>query len=364
MLHFHRVKKMLKHLKQEPLTVSEPSLAFRFLRVIVLSAALFTMTSPVVANDSTARISVGGLVFLKSNDTRMTSEVLSVSATHINVRYLFRNDAANDIDATVAFPMPAFEWNPQQSAWDANVGPIETFSVVVNGRPIATQVERKALLAERDITSTLRTDGLTDAQIFRTFGDMTLKGHGLSAAQIQKLTQLGAFQNDAPMWRVKETAYWGQKFPGDGDIAVEHNYKPLSGSSYNIFSADSDFAAPERLPIGTSPEDQKREDRACLREGGRNAIIKRMTTLFKQGAKTVRVTLDDVEYVLGTGRNWKGPISDFTLDIVKATPDQIVSLCFPGKAIRVDDLTLRFQQTSFLPPERLLVYFYTVKVDK
>ena len=33
------------------------------------------------------------------------------------------------------------------------------------------------------------------------------------------------------------------------------------------------------------------------------------------------VMLDEVEYILGTGRNWKGPISDFTLDIVKVTPD-------------------------------------------
>ena len=74
------------------------------------------------------------------------------------------------------------------------------------------------------------------------------------------------------------------------------------------------------------------------------------------------VMLDEVEYILGTGRNWKGPISDFTLDIVKVTPDQIVSLCFPGKATRVDDLTLRFQHKNFVPPDRLLVYFYSFEV--
>ena len=133
------------------------------------------------------------------------------------------------------------------------------------------------------------------------------------------------------------------------------------GESKKPRTGNKSFQGTATLPLSTITS---RCPVAHLSEGGRNAIIKLMTTLFKQGAKAVRVTLDDVEYVLGTGRNWKGPISDFTLDIVKATPDQIVSLCFPGKAIRVDDLTLRFQQTSFLPPERLLVYFYTVKVDK
>jgi len=101
-------------------------------------------------------------------------------------------------------------------------------------------------------------------------------------------------------------------------------------------------------------------DRACLNGGGRSAVLKRMTAMLRQGAKTVRVTLEDVEYILGTGRNWKGPISDFTLDIVKQSPDQVVSLCFPGKVARVDDLTLRFEHKNFVPPDRLLVYFYTL----
>ena len=234
--------------------------------------------------------------------------------------------------------------------------------MTIEGRPIVTQVEQKALYQKRDIKANLRSAGLTDKQIFRSFGDMTLDGPRLLAEQAKKLDQLGAMNNDGPLWEVVETAYWQQTFPGNSDLAVEHNYKPLSGGSYNIFTADSNFAAPERLPVGTREEDRRREDRACLGDGGRNALIKRMTALFKQGAKTVRVTLDDVEYILGTGRNRKGSISDFTLDIVKATPDQIVSLRVPGKATRVDDLTLRFQHTNFVPPDRLSVYFHPFKV--
>ena len=58
---------------------------------LVLSVLLFCFTTHAVANDSTARIGVGGLVFLKNDDIRMASEALSVSPKRINVRYRFRN---------------------------------------------------------------------------------------------------------------------------------------------------------------------------------------------------------------------------------------------------------------------------------
>lgn len=331
---------------------------FKRLKPLVLSALLLGVIFPAIANDSTARIGVGGLVFLKNDDIRMVSELLTISPQRINVRYRFRSETATDINAVVAFPMPAFHWNPGEAAGEANVGPIESFTVKVDGRPVVTQVEQKALLGKRDITANLRDAGLTDTQIFRSFGDMTMKGHLLPAALAKKLNQLGAFQIDGPTWEVAETAYWQQKFPGNSDLAVEQNYEPLSGSSYGYYTFHNDYAV-DRPPIPLG-----RHEPVCLDEGSRSAVIKRISALSTPSDKPIMVMLDEVEYILGTGRNWKGPISDFTLDIVKATPDQIVSMCFPGKATRVDDLTLRFQHKNFVPPDRLLVYFYSFKIDK
>ena len=331
---------------------------FKCLKQLVLSALLLGVTSPAVANDSTARIGVGGLVFLKSDDIRMASETLSVSAKRINVRYRFRNESASAIDAVVAFPMPAFHWNMGESAGEANMGPIETFTAKADGRTIAMQVEQKALLDKRDITANLRKAGLTDKQIFRSFGDMTLNGSRLPTEQAKKLDQLGAMNKDGPLWDVTETAYWQQIFPAKQDLEVEHSYMPLKGMSYSYYSYNNDFAVNNPL----LPQD--RNEPVCLDEGSRSAVIKRISALAKPGSTQVKVMLDEVEYILGTGRNWRGPISDFTLDIVKATPDQIVSLCFPGKATRVDDLTLRFEHKNFVPPDRLLVYFYSFKIVK
>ncbi len=338
-------------------------LCSRAARLSLLGAICAGYCLPAMANDSTARIGVGGLVFTKSNDIRMVSETLLISPKRVNVRYRFFNESPAPIDAVVAFPMPAFGWNPRQSAWDANVGPMNSFAVSVDNHLVATKVEQKAWLDKRDITPDLRGAGLSDAQIFRTFGDMTMQGSRLPSAQVRQLKQLGAFDPNSPAWEVTETAYWQQTFPAQQEIAVEHNYKPLAGGSYNVFSSVSEVTGSERQLPG-SPNLENSVDRACLNDGGRSAVLKRMTTMFQQGAKAVRVTLDDVEYILGTGRNWKGPISDFTLNIVKWSPDQVVSLCFPGKATRVGHLTVRFEHKNFVPPDRLLVYFYTLTAEE
>ena len=73
----------------------------------------------------------------------------------------------------------------------------------------------------------------------------------------------------------------------------------------------------------------------------------------------MQVSLSDIEYVLGTGRNWAGSIQDFTLRIKKQTPDQLVSLCFPGTPKRIDPLTLEFNHKDFVPQDKLVVYFYS-----
>ncbi len=77
----------------------------------------------------------------------------------------------------------------------------------------------------------------------------------------------------------------------------------------------------------------------------------------------VYVTLHDVEYILGTGRNWKGPIGVFTLRIEKDSPDQLVSLCLPGELRKVDSTSYEFTSKDFVPQDKLVIYFYDVGPD-
>jgi Domain of unknown function (DUF4424) len=128
-------------------------------------------------------------------------------------------------------------------------------------------------------------------------------------------------------------------------------------------ASEAQAEAPGRLM--TSSQNDGGVDRACTDQGSERAVNQRVTELFRSSAaRAVYVTLHDVEYILGTGRNWKGPVTEFTLDIVKQAPSDIVSLCFPGKPQKLDELSLRFRQKDFVPPDRLQVNFYSLSAQR
>ena len=58
------------------------------------------------ANDSTAELSTGGLVFVRNENVEMRAEDLFISAAEIRVRYRFFNRSDKDVTVHVAFPMP------------------------------------------------------------------------------------------------------------------------------------------------------------------------------------------------------------------------------------------------------------------
>lgn len=319
------------------------------------TVGLTLLATSAVANDTTARVGAGGLVFTKSNDIRMVSEKLSISTSRVTVDYVFRNESSTAIDTTVAFPMPPYGLNCGEAAIEANVRPLDSFRIIVNDQPVRPAKVRRAEVRGKDVTAALRQAGLSDEQIFVSFGhDCGTSRYGteLSPRQQRALEKFGAMVGGDPRWKVAETAHWQQTFPPLRDVRVRHEYKPFTG-----YAGSSDLSVvPDSIPVSTSED--YRVDRACVGESGLRAIRRRAMQGLSHNA-SAGVALHDVEYILGTGRNWKGPIGEFTLDIIKGTPDQIVSLCFPGKPTRVDDLTLRFQQREFTPPDRLHVNFYS-----
>lgn len=329
--------------------------------LLCLSSLLLPLTTQ--ANDTTARVGAGGITLLQSADIRMAEEQLTISPKRITVRYRFENDSNQGIDATVAFPMPAYSWNPGFTALDANNMPMSSFLARINEVPVQTVRQRRAMLNDRDITVPLHEAGLSDAQLFDTFGDATPDGHGLSAEQAQTLIRLGALSDNHPNWQVAETRTWQQHFPARSALRVEHQYQPWVGTVYDApYQQGFEFNTLLPIPSGVSRAD-KAPGEACVDEGTRQAVERRIKQLVAKGAKIVWVTLQDVEYILGTGRNWKGPIGDFTLTLEKESPDQLVSLCFPGKPQHQGKQKLVFKQHAYTPQDRLVVYFYTIRGD-
>jgi len=327
--------------------------------IVSLSILLLAIGFSVRANDSTARVGAGGITLLKDDNIRMLQETLVISTKAVRVRYRFINELNREIQTTVAFPMPAYIWNPGISALEANVGPLKSFQLRIDGRSVATQLNRQALIGERDVTARLREMGLSDTQIFETFGDCTIDGCNLTRKQLDQIAELAGVNTSPAPWSVTATAFWEQAFPAQQEIEIEHEYQPFAGVVFN---------APYQVFNGKVVEDSRKiitpwgkdPKEACLDEGTRKALKKRIKSLEKKGASSVWVTLNDVEYVLGTGRNWKGPINDFTLQIEKESPDQLVSLCFPGKPKKINPTLIEFSRSNYMPQDKLVIYFYTV----
>ena len=59
-----------------------------------------------LANDSSAELTTGGLVFVRNDNVEMQSEDLRISAKEIHVRYRFFNKSDKPVTVLVAFPMP------------------------------------------------------------------------------------------------------------------------------------------------------------------------------------------------------------------------------------------------------------------
>jgi hypothetical protein len=319
----------------------------------LIAGAILLQASGALANDSTARLGAGGITFTKSEHIRMLEEVLEISTKTIRVRYRFLNESDKDIHATIAFPLPHCGWlsvaleGPPGEPSPGHI--LTTFKVLADGHPVSTQVESKAVMGESDVTAQLRGLGLSDRQIF----NFDLTPDQLEALKNMNGGKAKLLDGNAPGWKIAETAFWQQTFPAGKEIAIEHDYEPVVGQGPNLpYSRGAyGFDIPTAHPDGQGD--------VCLDDVTKRAIENRIRAYLAKDGST-SLTFADVEYILGTGRNWKEPIGEFTLRIDKETPDTFVSLCFPGKPKKVSPTVYEFYQKDFVPPDKLVVYFYTV----
>lgn len=316
-------------------------------------------------NDSIARIGTGGLEFQQNKHISIENENLQISPSKINVSYVFLNNSPKPITALVAFPMPEYGWNPGLSAYDANIGPIYDFSASADGRAIRTENVKRALIDGHDATKELREIGLSEKQIFENWAGYKLNEKmgfscELSQDQIKRIMKLGKNEADEtafPNWTISETIVWQQTFPPGKMVNVSHSYKPLVGEVYTYYTPEDNvnsFELPSSALSGKIKE-------ACVDRTVKNGIVKQIRATPGGRTYPTMVWLKDVEYILGTGRNWAGPIKKFTLTIKKETKNQLVSTCFPGNPERIDDLTIKFNTNNFVPQDKLVVYYYFIK---
>jgi hypothetical protein len=302
---------------------------------MVLAAA------PAFANDSTAELATGGLVFVRSDVIEMRSEQLSMSPSQVQVTYHFFNKSDQPVTSLVAFPLPDITVdNPDWNVAVPTEDPVNFvgFATTADGRPITTQVEQKAYALGVDRTALLQQLGVPLAPQLKATDDAL---DALPQDKWQQLISLGMAEIDEygtgpdmkmqqhlePRWTLKTTYYWTQTFPAGQEIVIQHRYKPSLGTSVGtevgapISGGDAQFAA-----------DQKRRlveytKKYCMDAAFIDAATKAQAALK---AKKAYLGEERLDYILTTGANWAGPIADFTLTVDKDKPDNLLSFCGNG----------------------------------
>jgi hypothetical protein len=301
------------------------------------------------ANDGVAGVSAGGIVFHKTDAIAMKREVLNVSYKLISVDYEFLNESAQDVEETLVFPLPAYPVTGRP--YDSYYGQPSGFSIRVDGQPVSFTPRLVALLDKKDVTATLKKIGLTEAQIaynpqfaYAMAPAMAKKIAPLTEAQEQQLTKAKLFGEgfdgeDGPLWEAQVNYVWKQRFPANQVVRVHHEYHPFTdkgpGASYmdpafaKTYCADKDFYA------------------------AYNKIVKQRGNAM--------IGVEKVSYILKTGNTWKRGIEDFTLNVIKGGPGELISLCFPGTFAKSNATTYQVRLRNFQPADDLRVYFGNIE---
>lgn len=305
----------------------------------VLTAALL-LPLLASANDGIGAVSAGGIVFGKTDAIAMKKEVLNVSYTLISVDYEFVNESAAEVEETIIFPLPAYPASnlPSESYYGQPGG----FSIKVDDKPVSFRTVVQASLNGKDVTAQLKKAGLSDAQIAYTpaFGEQR-KVAKLTAQQRQQLIQLhligdGPTAEIEPIWDIQVNYVWQQKFPANKVVRVHHEYKPFISGGPGDWVMDKDT-----------------EKRFCT-DAAFLASWKKFAT---HDPYSDVLPSSKVAYILKTGNTWKNGIEDFTLNVIKNDPKELVSLCFPGSFKKIDARTYQVKLRNFRPTNDLDVYF-------
>lgn len=319
--------------------------------MLLLILCLF-FTSLSFANDSSAQLAAGGLVFTKNVDVEMKSEDLFISQDKIKVHYVFFNKSPNDVKTVVVFPIPVIKANFEN---ENVVIPVNTsdnylgFETKVNGQPVKAQIEQKALVNGVDYSELLKKLNIPLASY------LTSTSHDLdNLPQVEKdkLLKLGIVtveeydvghgmeKHIKPNWDLQTNYYWDQTFPANKEIVIEHQYKPSVGAFVTNFLDFDKTLQNEYL--------SKYQHTYCLE----NNLI---NTIRKANPKNYYEKY--IDYILKTGTNWSGPIKHFRLVVDKGNPNNFVSFC--GENVKkISPTQFEMTKENFVPESDIYLLIF------
>lgn len=317
---------------------------------------------PALANDTTAQLSAGGLVFVTNDKIQMASEDLYISSTEVRVTYAFDNISDEAQTILVAFPMPDVEGSgdfmvdvPVQHT-DENGRPLIEdpdnlfgFATTFNGQPVEAELHQYAFAHNIDYSSLLRELSVP----LEPFGEATYAAlREVAPADAERLAALGLIyrsEYDAgngmewdlvPLWTLRSTYSWQATFePGISNVV--HTYRPSVGGTVGTTF----------MPIKGDDYQQERYadyvKKYCVDDNLTATLRKKEIT--RDGWTNYPYIETWISYIWSTGNNWFGPIGTFTLTVDKGAVENLVSFC--GENVRkIGPTTFQMTATDWYPP--------------
>ena len=138
---------------------------------------------------------------------------------------------------------------------------------------------------------------------------------------------------------------------------MRHVYRPFVGLALVERASAVDGRGPVGRMVGADgapAAGQGACDRYCLDDRTRRGLA---AAEAREPANPMPLMAAEVEYVLTTARNWRGPIGRFRLTLDKGAPANILSLCWDGLS-KTGPTTFESVKQDFLPDRdiRLLVF--------
>lgn len=311
-----------------------------------------TLATPAAANDTSAVLEAGGLVYTRQDSVDMLSEDLFISQDEIRVDYVFKNQGDTDLETLVAFPMPeiggGLEFNAALDDYEHDN--FMGFTVSQDGVAIDPELQQRVMVNGIDMTEEVRARGVP----LLPLSEATAAAIAKLPVDVQKDWETrGLILNTAydpdkpvepeyyPLWKLETVYWWRTTFPAGQEVKVHHSYKPSVGGTVAMTFIQDGKPTPQL--------DEYRE-RYCLDD----SLLKTAIKLEKQQNYDAGVYYYEkwMSYILTTGANWGGPIGQFKLTVDKGSEKNYVSFC--GQNVRkIGPTTFEMTATDFYPEKDL-----------
>jgi hypothetical protein len=323
-------------------------MSMRVLGLVLLAA----LVVPASANDTTAVLSSGGLVFLNNESISMDSEDLTVSPDGVKVVYTFTNSSDADQHVLVAFPLPDIKGDGDLNVAIPSVDDdnIFGFTTSFEGKPVEATHHEYAFATNIEYT-----DLLKDLAIpLEPFGEKTTAAiAALSDVQRADLIAKGLvipmeYSDDGatwktdytPIWTLRSTYSWEAIFPAGKTVTVEHNYLPSVGGTVAVT-----FLAPPNEDEDRAADYRKKY---CTDERLIASLKKKLKA--PDDYYSAPYVENWISYIWSTGANWSGPIKKFHLTIDKGDATNLVSFCWDGDVKKTGPATFEMEAADWYPP--------------